>query len=584
MSSHRAESDWTLLRRYLGPQRAGVVGLSVLLVGSSILQVLYPQILRWFIDGATAAVPLEQLVRIALLFLAVAITQQCLLVGASAVGERVAWTATNALREDLALHCLQLDLTFHKARTPGELIERVDGDVALLSSFFSQFAILVVGNALFLMGVLFLLFREDWRFGLAFTAFVAIGLTAQLKLRQVAVVRLERVRATNATYFGRLGEWLSGTEDIRSLGAVNWVLHGYERMLPEWMHQYVNAALWSSTTAMASIALFGVGSALALGVGATMFWAGAISVGTVFLLYQYTEQIRQPLDRLRTLIDDFQKAGAGLIRVRALLAMSSRLPDTGTARLPAGALAVELDDVSFTYADDDSNTAVLHDVSFRLAPGRMLGLLGRTGSGKTTIARLLVRLYDAEQGCIRIAERPVADISLSSLRTHVRLVTQDVQLFRTTLRDNLTLFDGSIPDPAIWTALEEVGLAEWAAAFEQQLDTSLDADALSAGEAQLLALARVFLANPGLIILDEASARLDPATERRIRHAVDRLLRDRSGIIIAHRLATVRHVDDIAVLEDGRLVEFGERAALEQDSGSRFARLLQSGGLVELLA
>jgi len=172
----------------------------------------------------------------------------------------------------------------------------------------------------------------------------------------------------------------------------------------------------------------------------------------------------------------------------------------------------------------------------------------------------------------------------SAIRGRVSLVTQDVQLFRATLRDNLTLFDGTIPDVAIWTALEEVGLAEWAAAFERQLDTPLDGDALSAGQAQLLALARVFLANPGLIILDEASARLDPATERLIRHAVDRLLRDRSGIIIAHRLATVRHVDDIAVLEDGRLVEFGSRAALERDTGSRFARLLRSGGLVELLA
>jgi ABC-type multidrug transport system fused ATPase/permease subunit len=355
-------------------------------------------------------------------------------------------------------------------------------------------------------------------------------------------------------------------------------------MLPAWMHQYVNSAMWGSTTAMASIALFSIGSALALGVGATMFWAGAISVGTVFLLYQYTEQIRQPLDRLRTLIDDFQKAGAGLVRVRALLGMSSRLPDTGSVQLPGGALAVELADLSFTYADDDSNTAVLHDVSLQLAPGRTLGLLGRTGSGKTTIARLLVRLYDVDRGCIRLAGRPITDISLSSLRSHVRLVTQDVQLFRATLRDNLTLFDGTIPDVAIWTALEEVGLAEWAAAFERQLDTPLDGDALSAGQAQLLALARVFLANPGLIILDEASARLDPATERLIRHAVDRLLRDRSGIIIAHRLATVRHVDDIAVLEDGRLVEFGSRAALEQDTGSRFARLLRSGGLVELLA
>src|SRR4051794_15312329 len=185
MSEPPSNSDWSLLRRYLGPQRGGVAALAVLLVGSSALQVLYPQILRAFIDGAMAAAPLDALVWMALQFLATAFAQQVLLIGAAAVGERVAWTATNALREDLALHCMHLDLTFHKAHTPGELIERVDGDVALLSSFFSQFAILVIGNGLFLLGVLVLLFREDWHIGLAFSALVAIGLGIQLRLRQV---------------------------------------------------------------------------------------------------------------------------------------------------------------------------------------------------------------------------------------------------------------------------------------------------------------------------------------------------------------------------------------------------------------
>jgi ABC-type multidrug transport system fused ATPase/permease subunit len=164
------------------------------------------------------------------------------------------------------------------------------------------------------------------------------------------------------------------------------------------------------------------------------------------------------------------------------------------------------------------------------------------------------------------------------------LVTQDVQLFRATLRENLTLFDDTVSDRQVWEALQEVGLANWASEQDLQLETPFDPTAVSAGEAQLLALARVFLADPGVIILDEASARLDPATEARTRRAVSRLLVDRTGIIIAHRLATIRHVDDILVLEDGQIAEYGERHVLERHPTSCFARLLRTGGLAELLA
>ncbi|HEV2072062.1 MAG TPA: ATP-binding cassette domain-containing protein, partial [Thermomicrobiales bacterium] len=222
---------------------------------------------------------------------------------------------------------------------------------------------------------------------------------------------------------------------------------------------------------------------------------------------------------------------------------------------------------------------VVLDISFRLAPGEVLGLIGRTGSGKTTLTRLLFRLHDPTAGTIRIGDMNLREYRLSDLRAEIGIVTQDIQLFRASVRDNLTLFDSSISDEQIRSALEGLGLAPWLSSLPDGLDSLLASGGagLSAGEAQLLAFARVFLRHPRIVVLDEASSRLDPGTERRLERAVDRLLEGRTGIIIAHRLATVQRADSIIVLEDGRIVEYGRREDLAADPTSRFARMLRTG-------
>jgi ATP-binding cassette subfamily B protein len=224
-------------------------------------------------------------------------------------------------------------------------------------------------------------------------------------------------------------------------------------------------------------------------------------------------------------------------------------------------------------------------VAFAVAPGRVIGVLGRSGSGKTTLARLLTRLYDPEQGSVRLGGVAAADVDELDLRARVGMVTQDVQLFQASIRDNLTFFDPTISTEQIAAALETLGLEDWVGSLPNGLDTRLEAGGagLSAGQAQLLAFTRIFLRRPGLVILDEASSRLDPATETLIERAVDRLLEDRTGFIIAHRLATVTRADDILILEDGEVVEVGRRTDLAADPTSRFARLLEAG-MEEVLA
>jgi ATP-binding cassette subfamily B protein len=333
---------------------------------------------------------------------------------------------------------------------------------------------------------------------------------------------------------------------------------------------------------------------MAFGVGGYLWLTGQITIGTVYLLFYYVEQLRRPIEQLRRELEEMQRSFASVGRVDELLHVTSRLPQGRGLPLPAGAIGVELDAVSFSYGPEEQGEAVegasdlvLRDVSLVVGPGRTLGVLGRTGSGKTTLARLLMRFYDPTSGAVRLGRVDARDVDLGDLRRRATLVSQDVQLFSASIRDNLTFFDPTIDDARITVVLDQVGLHDWlrAQANEggQGLDAQLAAGALSAGEAQLVALARVFLRDPGLLILDEASSRLDPVTERHIETAIDALLEDRTGIVIAHRLATLQRCDDVLILDEGRIVEHGPRSALAADPSSRFAQLLRTG-LEQVLA
>lgn len=331
--------------------------------------------------------------------------------------------------------------------------------------------------------------------------------------------------------------------------------------------------------------LFAIGNAVALAVGAVLFRTGDISIGTVYLVFFYSTLLARPLDRMTRHLDDLQKAGASIRRVTQLTELRSQIHDGVGIPLPPGPLALAFDDVSFGY--DDAET-VIHNLSFSITPGTVLGLLGRTGSGKITITRLLLRLYDPQHGAICIGDAHgscnIRDARLADLRQRIGMVTQNVQLFDATIRDNLTLFDRRISDKQIMRVIDELGLQSWYASLSGGLDTRLAGGGLSAGEAQLLAFTRIFLKDPSMVILDEASSRLDPATEHLVERAVRTLLKGRTAIVIAHRLATVEHVDEIMILDGGRVLEHGPRAQLAADPHSRFAHLLRTGGIEEVLA
>ena len=582
-----------LLGTYLRPQRGRVTLLAGLLLASVALQLLNPQIIRTFIDTTQRRDAGAPLVYAGLAFIASSLAGRLLTIATTYLSINVGWRATNALRAALAEHLLRLDMPFHKTHTPGALIERVDGDANELADFFSEFVIRVVTSGLLIVGVLVILWVENALAGLALALYSAGSVGALAALQGLGVRRWTAARQAAAEQFGYIEERLSAVEDIQGSGAASYAL---AQLFP-FTRRVVTTRRAAEMVEYFSTGiirlLFGIGWALGLGVGAYLYAEQQITIGAVFLIVAYISMLAGPLESLRKQASTLQRATAGIGRIAALFRQQPDVRPGGRQTLPPGALAVQFDGVSFAYADEEPGNGatpadpeagrVLRDVSFHLAAGRVLGVLGRTGSGKTTLTRLLFRFYDPSGGAVRLGGVDLREVGLADLRARVGMVTQDVQLFSASLRDNITFFDPDGDDTRITAALDALGLRDWLGAMPQGLDTHLAAGGagMSAGEAQLLAFTRLLLKDPGLIILDEAASRLDPITEGRLERAITRLLHGeggrRSAIIIAHRLRTVQRADDILILEGGRVVEYGPRARLAADPGSRFYHLLRTG-------
>ncbi len=576
------KSYWNLLSSHIHPQRGRFTLLAALLFGSIGLRIFAPQIMRRFIDEALAGEALQTLTWTAIAFIGIALIQQVVAIGVTWLGENVAWTATNALRAELAEHALHLDMKFHNDHTPGELIERIDGDVTELATFFSQFALNLIANGFLLIGILIALFLEDWRAGLAFTVYSFLTIFILGKVKDIAVPHQKARREAEAQYYGFIEEQLSGTEDVRSSGAVGFSIRELFRHQGEILkhNRKSHFKRWIIENAM-GLALT-LGTLLSIVNGYWLFTAGAITIGTVYLFVHYINLLEEPFWAMTHEIESFQTIGACVERLTEFKEFKREVRNEAGLDVDSRPIHLTFDDVTFSYNGDD---AVLTRLSFDLQPASVLGLLGRTGSGKTTIGRLIFRLYDVNSGGIKINNADVREHHLESLRRDIAIVTQDVQLFKATIRENLTFFDRAITDEKIIATLEELELGDWYASLPQGLDSVLETGSrsLSAGEAQLLAFTRVFLKNPGLVILDEASSRLDPATEVKLERAIDKLLKGRTAIIIAHKLDTLHRANNVLILDKGNILEYGDRKVLASDSTSRFYQLLQTG-MEEVLA
>ncbi len=541
------------------------------------IRLALPLLLARFVDDAIAGRSVGSLTALAGLYVAAALTAEGLQLGVTWASVRLSWRSGNRLRERLTHHATRLEMAWHGRHSPGQLIERIDGDVEALVVFFTNVLVHVVGNICLTVGMLIVAFTIDPRAGALLSVFALAGAAVLFRLRVAAVPAREREREVNAALYGDLEERLGGLEDLRANGAGEYAVHRlHQNAADSWRASRRASLLGDGSYAIAAMT-FAAGSVATLALGFVLHDRDLVTTGQVLALFRYSELLRQPLEVIAEQLKEFHKAIAGARRARQLLATESTIVE-GTldaSSLGDGAADVHFDHITLRY--DKGGIPAVRDVDLHIPAGSHLGIIGRTGSGKTTLGRLVLRLWDVDEGGVRIGGVDVRELSNEALRSRVAVVTQDVEVFRATLRDNLTLLGArAATDDALLDVIDRVGLGPWLAGQPAGLDTHLDGiTSLSAGEAQLLVFARVFLADPAVVVLDEASSRLDPATEALVSAATHELLRDRTALVIAHRLATLDEVDRIVVMEDGVVAEHGDRDGLAADPASRYARLLR---------
>lgn len=564
-----------LLRKYLVEEKWGLFSLFLVLLLNVLVETAKPTILGQFIDQVSTDIPMARIYGLAIFFLVLTAARQGIAVIVAWLTQNIGWRATNGLRIDLTAHTMDLDMSFHKRFTPGQLVERVDGDINSLFGFFTTFITGIVLNMLMMIGVFIYFFIIDWRFALIYI--IATGLVyLYMPLMGKRIDRAsEGLREEESNLYGIVGEAITSVEDIRTLNARTHTLNRMNEVLKRlfgwWKKDYrYGFGSWAYDEAILWSAEF-----IIILVMAAMVLRGDLTIGTAYLINRLGELIINPILSLREELMYMQKTDASIRRIRELLDEKRSLSE-GSRTKSEGRGGLALEGVSFSYEDGEK---VIDDVSFQLGQGRVLGLLGRTGSGKTTLARLIVKLYDPEKGSVLIDGTDAKVLSDASLRDKISYVTQEVQLFNSSVRDNLTLYDDRISDEKIMATIDRIGIMDWFRKLPEGLDTKISVEApfLSTGELQLLTFVRVFLKEPEIVILDEATSRLDPITEKYLEQALNSLLEGRTAIIIAHRLKTVLRADEIMILEDGRILEKGPTGKLSQDPGSHFAELLQRG-------
>jgi len=471
------------------------------------------------------------------------------------------------LRVRLYAYLQRLSLSFFERTSTGELMSRVTNDVNALEHFVTHGSALTIVDLLRLVGAAAILFLLDWRLALAVLLPVPV-LAVALRYFNTRVRPIyRRVRDRLGDINARLQDSLSGIRVIQAFGQEERELERFAAESENYYRARVEGIRYWATFFPAMRFVASLGTAIVLGVGAVMVVRGEMSLGTMVAFLSYITSFYQPINRLTEIDNVFQQAIAAGERIFELLDAAPEIEDAPDAiELPHIRGEVAFHNVSFRYGTGDE---VLREVTFEMKPGEMVALVGPSGAGKTSIANLLCRFYDPTDGRITLDGHDLRRVKLASLRRQVAVVLQDTFLFNTTVRENLLYGKPDATEEELIAAAKAAYAHEFIMALPEGYDTEIGERGvkLSGGQKQRLALARAILADPRILILDEATSSVDAEAEYLIQQALESVLEGRTALVIAHRLSTIRNADKIIALEEGRIIEVGDHHELMQRGG-----------------
>ncbi|HEY2354308.1 MAG TPA: ABC transporter ATP-binding protein [Gaiellaceae bacterium] len=574
------------LRKYLHGRRLAVTLMILVGTGNAAAQTGGWLIVRNAIDNGIVAKDTRYLAISVAVYLAVAaagwILQAYLIRGLAAIGQAI----VIGLRRDLFDHLTSLSLRYFSQQKAGWIIARLTSDVDAVSDTLSQGMPTLVSNVILLPAAVGALFIADWRLGLVTLIVLPPALILSRWFQRVS-------HAANVEQRNRIGAVTAQIAESVSGMAVVQAFNRERRFQAEF--DELNAANREQATYVQkifsvffpSIEFLGVIAMVAvLALGAHLFagGSGSLTIGTLITATGLLQLVFQPLQELSDVYGQLQSAGAAMVKISSILDEESEVHDKpGATPLPRIVGDLDLDSIVFAYGKEP----VLHGVSFRLEPGQCFALVGESGHGKSTLAKLIGRHYDPDQGAVRVDGHDLRDVELHSYRRQLGVVLQDPFLFSGTIASNIRFAKPEATDDEVAAAAAAVGVDRVAARLSGGLDHAVreGGAGLSSGERQLISIARALLADPRILVLDEATSNIDRPTEVLIELALDRLLKGRTSIIIAHRLSTVRRANEILVVENGLITQRGSEAELLGQDGP-FRRLAHSleGGESELAA
>ncbi len=587
------------LRRIGGfarPYRPQLILFLVMSVVMAVLTVATPVLAGRVVDAIIEGADQNVVIGLAALIAAIALAE-------AGTGLVTRWLSANIgeslildLRTSVFDHVQRMPIAFFTRTRTGALVSRLNNDVIGAQRAFSDTLSGVVSNLVTLLLTLVVMIRISWEITLLALVLLPVFV---LPARRMGT-RLAQLRRESANHNAEMGTQM--TERFSAPGATLVKLYGRpEQESAEFAARVrrvrdigVRMAMLQLVFVTALTLVSALALALVYGLGGFYALRGQLDPGAVVALALLLTRLYAPLTALANARVEVMGALVSFERVFEVLDLEPLIQEKPDAReVPDGPVSVEFDHVTFAYPSADKvslasleevadldtrgGVEVLHDISFRVEPGEMVALVGSSGAGKSTIAQLIPRLYEVDSGAIRLAGEDVRDLTMDSIRTTLGMVTQDGHLFHESIRANLQLARPDASDDELWEVLERARLTEVIAALPDGLDTVVGERGyrLSGGERQRLTIARLLLARPRVVILDEATAHLDSTSEAAVSDALAEVLSGRTVVVIAHRLSTIRAADLILVIEDGRIVERGRHLDL-LTAGGRYEDLYQT--------